>query len=217
MSPWDLADIRGATVSVTRLQVPSKARDEFNKGCDSYHSKKFADAERHMRAAIDKYSSYAAAWVMLGEALKSEEKVPGANDACNHALGVDPSLFAALSLPFWISRGARTSSEICLIFPSVRSSSVPIGNRYVYYFQAIGYFGVYNLPEAEKSALQAIDLDRDHHDAPLYFLTAQIYEEEGNVAEAINRIKQFMKFNTDRKQEDKAKQVLAKLQSEQGQ
>src|ERR1700733_7614840 len=49
--PWDLADIRGATVSVTRLEVPSKARDEFNKGCDSYHSKKFADAERHMRAA----------------------------------------------------------------------------------------------------------------------------------------------------------------------
>lgn len=214
--PWDLPDIRGATVSVTRLEVPSKARDEFNKGCNSYHNKKFTDAEQRMRSAIEKYSSYAAAWVMLGESLKSQEKIPQANDACNHALGVDPSYLPPyLCLSDIAARGNQWGDLLDISKRALELGST--GNRYVYYFQAVGYFGVYKLQEAEKSALRAIDLDREHHDPALYFLTAQIYEEEGNVAEAINRIKQFMKFNADRKEGDKAKEILAKLQSEQGQ
>src|ERR1700741_1246273 len=31
--PWALSQIRGATVSVLRLQVPDKARSEFEKAC----------------------------------------------------------------------------------------------------------------------------------------------------------------------------------------
>src|SRR5271165_6310761 len=56
--PWALSSIRGATVSVMRLQVPDKARSEYDKACSDFKKKKFAEAEEHFRGAIEKYSNY---------------------------------------------------------------------------------------------------------------------------------------------------------------
>src|SRR5690242_13474213 len=65
--PWDLPDMRGATVSAVRLGVPSKARSEYEKACGAFKKKKMTDAEQHVRDAIEKYPKYLAAYVMLGE------------------------------------------------------------------------------------------------------------------------------------------------------
>jgi len=91
----------------------------------------------------------------------------------------------------------------------------PVGDRYSYYFSALAHFHLYNLQEAQKSALQAIAIDSQHRQPGLYFLLAQIYGEQGDVPDAAAQIKLFLKYNNDKQDKDTARQYLAKLQSEQ--
>ena len=91
----------------------------------------------------------------------------------------------------------------------------PVGDRYAYYYSAIAHFHLYNLPEAQKSALQAIGIDSEHHQPGLYFLLAQIYGEQGDVANAAAQVRQFLKNNISRQDKDAAKQYLTQLQSQQ--
>jgi len=64
---WTDSGVHSPTVSVVRLEVPGKASNEFQKACSSYKSKKYTDAEGHVRKAIDIYPDYAASWVLLGQ------------------------------------------------------------------------------------------------------------------------------------------------------
>jgi thioredoxin-like negative regulator of GroEL len=77
----------------------------------------------------------------------------------------------------------------------------------------MAYLHLNNLVEAKKSALQAEEIDVNHDDPSLHLLLAQIYEREGDDANAIAQLQQFLKHSTDRHQEDIAKQFLAKLES----
>ena len=212
--PWDLPDVRGATVSAIRLGVPSKARNEYEKACGAFKRKKLPEAEQHVRDAIDKYSNYLAAWVMLGQVLQGEQKMKEAHDACSQALSVDPTYMP----PYLCLAGLleRQNQWADLLTLSDRFFGMnPVGDRYAHYYRAIAHFHLYNLPEAQKSALQAIALDPQHHQPGLCFLLAQIYGEQGDVADASAQIRQFLKFSDRRQDKDAAKKYLAELQSQQ--
>jgi hypothetical protein len=212
--PWDLPGVRGATVSVIRLEVPSKARSEYEKGCDSFRKKKMPDAEKHVRDAIQKYSNYVAAWVMLGQVLEGEQKINEAHDACSHALSIDPNYLPSyLCLAGLLDRDNQWGD---LLDMSNRALGLnPVGDRYAYYYRAVAYFHIYKLPEAQKSALEAIGIDREHRQPGLHFLLAQIYAEEGDLVNATAQVQQFLKFNNDRQNEETARHYLAKLESQQ--
>ena len=93
--PWNVSDGRGATVSVARLNVPSMARSEYQKACDSNNNNKFEDAELHVHRAIDTFQTYPAAWVMLGMILEEQHKRQEARDACDHAMTIDSKYLPA--------------------------------------------------------------------------------------------------------------------------
>ncbi len=212
--PWDLTAVRGATVSAIRLGVPSKARSDYEKACGAFKKKKLTEAEQHVRGAIEKYSNYQAAWVMLGQVLQDEQKMNEAHDACSQALSVDPTYLPPyLCLAGLLEREKEWGELLTLSDRFVGIN--PVGDRYAYYFSAIAHFHLYNLPEAQKSALQAIAIDSEHHQPGLYFLLAQIYGEQGDVADAAAQIRQFLKYNVVRQDKDAAKQYLVELQSQQ--
>jgi cytochrome c-type biogenesis protein CcmH/NrfG len=74
---------------------------------------------------------------------------------------------------------------------------------------------VSNLAEAKESALQAVAMDANHDEPSLYLLLAEIYVRQGDGANAIVQLQQFLKHPTDRPREDAARQLLAKLESQQ--
>jgi len=212
--PWDLPDIRGATVSAIRLGVPSKARNEYEKACGAFKRKKLPEAEQHVRDAIDKYSNYLAAWVMLGQVLQGEQKMKEAHDACSQALSVDPTYLPPYLCIAGLLERENQWGELLTVSGRFLGMNL-VGDRYAYYYSAIAHFHLYDLPEAQKSVLRAIAIDSEHHQPGLYFLLAQIYGEQGDVANASAQIKQFLKYNNVRQDKDAAKQYLAKLQSQQ--
>jgi tetratricopeptide (TPR) repeat protein len=212
--PWKLSAARSTTVSVARLKVTSNARREYEKACDASNKHRFEEAEQYARSAIEKFQEYSAAWVMLGVILEEEHKSQDARDACSHAATIDATYLPADLCAAEVSARNREwervlkSADLAL---DIRSD----GNPYAHYYRALAYLHLNNLVEAKKSALQAVELDINQDEPLLYFLLAKIYEREGDTADAITQLRQFLKRTTDRQQEDAAKQFLAKLEPQQ--
>ena len=211
--PWDAPDVRGATVSAIRLGVPSKARNDYNKACGAFKKEKLAEAEQHVRDAIQKYPKYVAAWVMLGEVLQDEQKMNEAHDACSQALSVDPTYLPPyLCLSGLLDRENQWDNLLTLSDQYLGLNLV--GDRYVYYYRAEAYFHINKLPDAQKNVLQAITIDNEHHQPGFYLLLAQIYGEQGDVVDAAAQIQQLLKFSSNQELKDTARQYLAKLESQ---
>jgi tetratricopeptide (TPR) repeat protein len=212
--PWKLSAVRSTTVSVTRLKVPSKARREYEEACDASNKNRFEEAEQHARSAIDKFQDYSAAWVMLGVILEEQHKAQEARDACSHAATIDATYLPAYLCSAEVSVRNREWQSV-LNAADTALSLRSQGDPYAYFYRARAYLHTNNLVEAKKSALQAVEVDVNHREPSLHFLLAQIYEREGDSASAIAQLQQFLKHSTDRQQEDAAKQLLAKLESQQ--
>jgi tetratricopeptide (TPR) repeat protein len=211
--PWALPDVRGATVSAIRLGVPPKARGQYEKACSAFKKKKLPEAEQHARDAIQEYSKYPAAWVMLGEVLQDEQKMGEAHDACSNPLSVDPTY-----LPPYLCLAGLLNLEKNwddLLTLSGRFAGMnPAADMYAYYYRGLAFFRLHNLPEAQKSVLQAIVSDSEHHQPGFNFLLAQIYGEERDLVNATLQIQQFLKFSNNRRSKDSAKEYLSELQSQ---
>jgi hypothetical protein len=212
--PWNVSDARAAAVSVARLNVPSKAKHEYERACDANNSKNFVDAEQHARGAIDKFQNYAAAWVLLGIVLEEENNAPQAQDACLHAMTVDATYVPGyLCKAEFSSRNEQWEQVLNLTNAAVGLNSM--GDGYVYYYRAMADFHLHHLADAKKSALQAVDIGIKRNEIPLSFLLAQIYDASGDKAEAAEQLRQILKHHTAGRQEDEARQFLAKLESQQ--
>ena len=212
--PWNLAAVRSTTVSVSRLEVPPNARGEYEKACDASNKNKFEEAEQHARSAIDKFQAYPAAWVMLGVILEEEHNAQGARDACSHAATIDATYLPAYLCAAEVSARNREWEQV-LNAAGLALGVNSEGDPYAYFYRAKAYFHMNNPVEAKKSALQAVEIDVNHNEPSFYLLLAQIYEREGDSANAIAQLQQSLKHPTDRQQEDAAKRYLAKLESQQ--
>lgn len=211
--PWNASEGRDAAVSVTRLTVPSKARSDYEKACDSNNNNEFKDAELHVRSAIDKFQTYSAAWVMLGMVLEEQHKGQEARDACDHAMTIDSKYLPAyLCLAEFSARNREWEQVLNLSNLALGLNAG--GDGYAYYYRAAALFHMKNLVEAKKSALQASEIDVNHNDVPLYFLLAHIYEAEGDKIDAEAQLRLILKHHTDPQQEGAAKTFLAKLESQ---
>jgi predicted Zn-dependent protease len=81
LPPLNLAT--APAVSAQQLQVPATARKEYQQACAALKNKKAADAEKHLRKAVQAYPKYAAAWVTLGQVLAAQQRPDEARAACS--------------------------------------------------------------------------------------------------------------------------------------
>jgi Tfp pilus assembly protein PilF len=212
--PWNLSDVRGATVSVSSLKVPSNARHEYDKACDASNQNKFAEAEQHARSAIDKFQNYSAAWVMLGIIFEEQRREQSAQDACTHAAAIDANYLPAYLCGAEFSVRSREWKQ-ALDWADQALSLKSDGDAYPYYYRAMAYLHLNNLAEAKQNALHATAIDVNHDEPSLSLLLAEIYGREGDNASAIDQLQQLLKRHTDPRQENTAKRFLAKLESQQ--
>jgi len=56
----------------------------------------------------------------------------------------------------------------------------PTNDAVAYGYNAAANFHLHRLPEAEKSALRAVEIDKNNTDPRVHFLLAQIYEAKGD-------------------------------------
>jgi TolA-binding protein len=212
--PWKLSEMRAGTVDVQTLKIPSNAKHEYEKACDASKKNKYEEVEQHARGAIEKFETYPAAWVMLGLSLEQQQKEQDAHDACSHAATADAAYLPAYLCSAEVS--ARNGKWKQVLNAANMAISLNVGgDYYAFYYRATAYLHMNNLEEAKKNALQAAQIDVNHNEPSLDLLMAQIYEREGDKAQAVAQLQQLLGRHPDRQTAEEAKQRLATIESQQ--
>jgi tetratricopeptide (TPR) repeat protein len=207
---WPLTGIRSSTAGVTSLEVPGPARKDFQRACSAAGDKKLAKAEEHLRKALHADEQYPAAWVLLGQVLKAEQKTDDARNACAQALRADPNYIPAdLCLADLCAVEHRW--EEMLRYADTAVALDPTNDPHAYFYTAGAYFGLHRLPEAEKNALKAIGIDKANREPRAHFLLAQIYEIERKPDAEADQLKEYLKVATDPQEVAMVKKYLAEL------
>lgn len=188
-----LTGIQLPTVGVTNLQISSKAKKDYSSGCNAFRDGKFDSAEENFRKAVNDEPKYVTAWVTLGQLLAARLKLDDAKAACSTAQSAD-SLFvpAHLCLADIAARSGQWDDALKL---SSRALEIdPSNNPAAYDYNAAAQLNLHHVQDAEKSALKAIEIDRNHSDPRVHFLLAQIYEAEGDHDKEAVQLREYLKY-----------------------
>src|SRR5262249_20456469 len=191
-----LAFVTRRTVSPKQLRIAVKARKQYQQACSALRKNRVAEAENQMRKAVNKSPEFSAAWVTLGQVLALQQRIAGANDACSHALAADPSYAPAYLCLADLAARAQAWDEVLKL--STRALELdPAEDAIVYEYHAAANLHVGNLAQAEKSALRAADIDKDHREPRIFFVLAQIYEAKSDPANEAAQLRQYLKYAAD--------------------
>ena len=87
----------------------------------------------------------------------------------------------------------------------------PVNNFHGYFYAAGAYFGMHRLPEAEKNALRAAEIDKDQREPRTHFLLAQIYEMQHKPDVEAAQLREYLRYATDPQDIAMVKKYLADL------
>ena len=207
---WPLTGIHSPTAGVSSLEVPGQARKDFQHACSVASDKKLAKAEEHLRKALQKDVQYPAAWVLLGQVLKAQQKPEDARNACSQALKVDANYVPADLCLADLCAIERKWDEM-LHFANHALALDPAGDPQAYFYAAGAYLGLRRLSEAEKSALKAAEIDKTAREPRVHFLLAQIYEIERQPDAEAAQLEEYLKSATDPQEAAVVRKYLADL------
>ena len=210
-----LNSVHSHTVAAANLQVSGKARREYGSACSALKDKKYDAAEAHLRKAVQQEPKYAAAWVTLGQMLAAQQHSEEARSACSQAVSADASY--SLSYLCLADIAARNQQwEEMLKFSRYALDLDPTDDVVAYDYNAGANLNLHNLTEAERSALRAVEIDKNHTDPRVHFLLAQIYEAKGDAANEATQLREYLKFASDPSDAAIAKQYLSELEKHSG-
>jgi tetratricopeptide (TPR) repeat protein len=207
---WPLTGVRAPAERVPSLQVPGQARKDFQRACKAANDRRLTKAEEHLRRALQADAQYPAAWLLLGQVLKAQQKPDDAREACAQALKVDPNYLPAdLCLADLFAIEQRW--EEMLRFANASIALDPANNFHAYFYAAGAYFGLHQLPDAEKNALRAAEIDKGQREPRTHFLLAQIYETQHKPDAEAAQLREYLKSATDPQDVAMVKKYLADL------
>ncbi len=198
-------------VTVASLEVPPKARTQFEKGSELLEKGNWTDAERSLRKAIEIYPKFAEAWSRLGDLEQRRNKPDAARQDYHAAINADPNL----PLPYlrlaildataneWVEASKLTDQVI-----SLDSTGFPIA----YYYNAEAEFYLDHIAKASRSALRAESLDKQHDEPRIELLLASICLAQGTYAAAAEHYRTFLQLIPAGPLSDQVKTELAKTE-----
>ena len=114
---------------------------------------------------------------MLGQILetRTRQQSAGAREAYLRASGSDSNYLPAYLCAAEIAEREQRWHEVFNLTSRALELD-PSNDAYAYFFSAIAYVNLNQLPKAEERALKAEEIDKEHDQPLLQFLLAQIYE-----------------------------------------
>ena len=185
-----IAGVEGSAISVTSMLVPSNARKEFEKGEDDARNNKIKPATTHFEKAVAEYDNYAAAWTELGRVYLAGHEPDKAGQAFAKAIAVDPKYIPPyVSLAGLQIQGEEYDQAIDTAGKALAlNPAVDIAN----YFQALGYFKLNRLDDAERSARE-VEKSPNQTIPQVHALLADIFLEKQDFPGAAGEMRAYLK------------------------
>jgi hypothetical protein len=207
--------VTSPTIAAEQLQITAKARKEYHDACVALRKKKVADAEKHLRKAVQHYPKYSAAWVTLGQVLGGQQRTDEARSACFQGSIADPSYVPAYLCLADMAARAHAWDEVLKLSGHALEID-PSSNALAYEYHAAANLNSHNLAAAERSGLRAVEIDTDHREPRAHFVLAQIYEAKGDSANEAAQLREYLKYADSPDDVAIVQQYLSKLEEQTG-
>jgi tetratricopeptide (TPR) repeat protein len=203
--------INNPTIPAEQLQMAAEARNDYHQACAALKTKKNADAEKHLRKAVQHYPKYSVAWVTLGQVLAAQQRNNEARSACLRGSIVDPTYIPAYLCLADIAAHEDAWDEV--LTRSGRALELdPANNAISYEYQAAANLKIHNLAAAEKNGLRAVEIDKDNREPRVHFVLAQIYEAKGDSEKEAIQLRKYLEYATSPDDVAMVRQLLSKLE-----
>ena len=198
--------------TVDSLEIPPKAQKEYRAACSALKNNRLAASEQHLRKALQIYPRYIGGWVMIGQILEARQQPELARRACLQALDADPKYLASYLCLAEIAGRQEKWAEVLRL--TTRALGLePLHDPYAYFFSAIAYFNLNQFAEAEQRALQAEELDTEHHEPRVQFLLGQIYKARNDPVKAAAQLREYLRYAPAAPDSETVKNDLARLEA----
>jgi tetratricopeptide (TPR) repeat protein len=203
--------VEGFTFSLTTANAPKEAKKAFEKAQSLAKKQKAAEAEPHLRKAVEIYPKFAAAWFELGNALEAQKKTEEARAAYEKSIEADPKFIGPHLSLLQLALNSRDWEQI-----AARSETVlklnPFNYPQVWFLHGAAAYNLGRHADAEKSAREAIKLDPGHKNPRAYSLLAHILADKGDYAGALDNMKGYLSFAPNAPDADTVKKQIVELE-----
>jgi len=206
-----LSLINSPTIPAEQLQTAAEARKDYHEACAALKRKNHADAEKHLRKAVQHYPKYSVAWVTLGQVLAAQQRNNEARSACLRGSIVDPNYIPAYLCLADIAAHEDAWDEV-LALSSRALELDPANNALSYEYHAAANLEIHNLAVAEKSGLRAVEIDKDNREPRVHFVLAQIYEAKGDSENEAIQLRKYLEYATSPDDVAMVQQLFSKLE-----
>jgi len=195
-------------VSVASLEVPPKARKEYEKGSELLESGNFPEAEKRLQRAIELYPKFAEAWLRMGDLEQRRKNKDRAIEDYQQAINADPNFPLPYLRMAYISAVSRDWEQTRRLTERLITLD-PVNFPLAYYYNGAAELNLKHIDKAETSALRAESMDKQHAEPTVELLLAAIYSAKGSYSSAADHYRQYLKLVPDGPLSQRAKTDLA--------
>jgi tetratricopeptide (TPR) repeat protein len=189
------------------LEIPSRARKEFDLAMRQQKDVKCAKTMPHLQKAVAIFPRYGEAYTEIGRCYVQMENRPAAEEAFKKAIQFSNSVYPAVNLSSLYLDEGRLDEAQQLITPLLRKNPT---EPELYAALARIYFAQDRLHEAELAGLEAHS--RGHRSPDVHLILARIYENQGNRAALITQLRMYLEEKPEGTVADQVRKQLADIQ-----
>jgi tetratricopeptide (TPR) repeat protein len=198
-------------ISVASLEVPSKARKEFEKGSEQLEKGDLAAAEKSLQKAIDMYPKFAEAWLRMGDLEQHRKNLEAATKDYQEAINADPNLSLAYLRMAFLTAVARDWEQTRKLTDRLIALD-PVNYPLAYYYNAVAELNLKQINKAETNALRAESMDKQHTEPRVELLLASIYTAKGAYSSAADHYRAYLKLVPDGPLTERVKTDIARME-----
>jgi tetratricopeptide (TPR) repeat protein len=169
------------------------------------------EAQKEFEKAVGTYPKYASAWFELGKIYEQRDHVDEARKAYSQALSADSKFINPYERLYLIAakeskwqEAADTSDHVMRLNPYDFPNA--------YYFNAVANLQLGKLDVAEKSARQAVDLDKAHRNPRADYILGVTLAQEGKFTESTEHLRAYLKAAPDAPDAETVRKQLAQAE-----
>jgi tetratricopeptide (TPR) repeat protein len=186
-----IANVEGLTTSAISARAPKEARKAYEKGLEAARKNKSDEALKQFEKAVAVYPQYASAWFELGKVHEKENRVADARKAYAQSLAADSKYINPYERLYMLAFKDANWQEV-----ADTTSRVIHLNPYdfpgAYYFNGVANLQLDKLDLAEKSAREAVNMDKAHRNPKTSYVLGLILARRGDLNESAQFLRAYI-------------------------
>lgn len=185
-----LGNAQGTTISVTSMSAPKDAMHNYEKAQKEMDEKP-EDALKSLNKAVEKYPNFAAAWNLMGDINRKENKLDSAREDYSRAMQADPQFVSpTYNMAMMAMQGKKWDDAVKYSDQVIKldGAAFPM----VYFFNAAANYNLQQYPPAEDSGKKFKALDTQHGHPDVCLLLSYIYARKQDYKSAAQEIRDYL-------------------------